>query len=256
MSLPASLKLLIALRFYATGNFQTVTGDLHGIHQTTVCRVACSVTKMIANLRLLFVRYSLDKTEEVQNQFYQIGGFPKVRGVIDCTHVQIIGQGGDDVCRFINRKTWSPINVQAVGGSDYKIYDVVARWPGSVHNSRIFENSTIKEKFENNEILGFLLGDVGYPCLRYLMTPLLHPSNNAECRNNRALITTRIVIERIFGILKRWFPCIAKKLYLKLDRILCVIVAVIVLHNFAIDNKKPELGKDEEISNDPVTIQL
>ena len=42
------------------------------------------------------------------------------------------------------------------------ILDLVARWPGSVHDSTIFSNSLIHARFENREIDGYLLGDGGY----------------------------------------------------------------------------------------------
>lgn len=55
------------------------------------------------------------------------------------------------------------------------------RWPGSVHDSTIFDNSLLRAQFENNEFKGcFLLGDGGYPCRKYLMTPLLNPTTAAE----------------------------------------------------------------------------
>lgn len=54
------------------------------------------------------------------------------------------------------------------------------RWPGSVHDSSIFDNSLLRAVL-NNEFKGcFLFGDGGYPCRKYLMTPLLNPTTVAE----------------------------------------------------------------------------
>lgn len=54
------------------------------------------------------------------------------------------------------------------------------RWPGSVHDSSIFDNSLLRAVL-NNEFKGcFLLGGGGYPCRKYLMTPLLNPTTAAE----------------------------------------------------------------------------
>ena len=53
--------------------------------------------------------------------------------------------------------------------------DIVVRWHGSVPDSRIFENSVIRDRFEADEISGYLLGDRGYPCRNYLLTPLSNP---------------------------------------------------------------------------------
>ncbi|CAB3986138.1 Hypothetical predicted protein, partial [Paramuricea clavata] len=56
-------------------------------------------------------------------------------------------------------------------------------WPaGSVHDARIFDNSRICAQFERGDIQGILLGDNGYPCRQYLMTPVIDrkPDRNAD----------------------------------------------------------------------------
>ena len=95
---------------------------------------------------------------------------------------------------FINRKQFYSVNVQAVCNSNALITNIVARWPGVTHDSRIFDNSTIAEQFRNGSINGLLVGDSGYACRSYLMTPLLNPRNEAEVRYNDAQRRTRIVM--------------------------------------------------------------
>jgi len=49
------------------------------------------------------------------------------------------------------------------------------------HDSTIFDNSSFRAKLENNEFGDcYILGDGGYPCRRYLMTPLLNPLTASE----------------------------------------------------------------------------
>lgn len=56
--------------------------------------------------------------------------------------------------------------------------DLVARWPGSAHDSTIFSNSKVKARLENMEFEDFyLLGDSGYGIKPYLMAPLQNPLN-------------------------------------------------------------------------------
>lgn len=72
------------------------------------------------------------------------------------------------------------------------------------------------------------------------MTPLANPGTRGERLYNEALIRTRNSIERIFGIWKRRFPVVAYGLRLKINTVLAVIVATIVLHNVARDMNEPE----------------
>ena len=53
---------------------------------------------------------------------------------------------------FINRKQFYPINVQGVCDSDAFITNILARWPRSTHDSRIFENSRKAEELREGII--------------------------------------------------------------------------------------------------------
>lgn len=98
---------------------------------------------------------------------------------------------------FRNRKGYVSINVQEVCDADLKFLDIVARWPGSVHDSTIFNNCFLKHRFEGDFYRnGYLFGDGGHACKKYLLTPILNPVTPAEVAYNLAHIRTRNVIER------------------------------------------------------------
>ena len=81
----------------------------------------------------------------------------------------------------MNRKDFHSINVQICGNGDIlQIIDVVAKWPGSVHDSRFLKNSKLYEKFKEGELPnGIILGDSGYPLLEWLLVPFVeHPDIN------------------------------------------------------------------------------
>ena len=96
------------------------------------------------------------------------------------------------------------INVQAVYVSDAFITNIVARWPGSTHDSRIFEKSKIADKLRDGAPDGILVGDCGCACRACLMTSILKPENTGVCYIT-AHRRTRCVIEKWFGLLKRHF---------------------------------------------------
>ncbi len=50
-AIPPILQLLTSLRFYATGCFQMVNGDLFGVHKSTVSRIVGRVSQAIAALK-------------------------------------------------------------------------------------------------------------------------------------------------------------------------------------------------------------
>ncbi|XP_052223937.1 putative nuclease HARBI1 [Dreissena polymorpha] len=105
--------------------------------------------------------------------------FPQVVGVVDGTHIRIQAPSANED-DYVNRKGFHSLNVQMICDATFWFVDVVAKWPGSVHDSRIFRESAIRQRFERGEINGLLLGDSGYGCKRYLMTP--YQNTDSPCK--------------------------------------------------------------------------
>ncbi|KAJ8720937.1 hypothetical protein PYW08_006402 [Mythimna loreyi] len=122
---------------------------------------------------------------------------------------------------------------EVVSNANLEIMDIVAHWRGSTHDSRIFNECRLKQRFEQAEFKGRLLGDSGYACTPYLFTPVLHPTTEKEELYNRAHIRTRNVVERCFGLWKQRFRCLLRGFTTKLENTKMYIVALAVLHNIA-----------------------
>ncbi|GFQ69745.1 nuclease HARBI1 [Trichonephila clavata] len=122
---------------------QLAIADLFDVSQPTVCRVVHRVSEAIASLLPDFIHLSVNREEckTVSRKFFNIAGFPKVIGALDGTFVRIISPGGEDVERFRCRKSYFALNVQTIIDADLVIRNVVARWPGSAHDSTVFNNS-------------------------------------------------------------------------------------------------------------------
>ena len=178
-------QVLVTLSFYVTASFQKVIGDLFGISNYAVCKVIHQVSRVIAKNRTTFISFPAN-LHETKRRFYGMAGFPCVVGAIDFTHVKIVCPDRNNAMAFINRKQFYSTNVQTVCDSEALITNIVARWLGSTHDSRIFQNSTIAEQFRNGSINGILVGDSGYTCRSHLITPILNPRNDAEVRYNDA----------------------------------------------------------------------
>lgn len=183
-SIPAVLQLLIALRFFATGCFQSVVGDVFHVNKSSVSRVIHRVAGALCrHLNQTVTFPSRHEQDAIQTSFFRKAGFPRISGVIDGTHVRIQAPRTHED-QYVNRKNYHSINVQLVCDNLYRIRNVVATWPGSTHDSRILAESKIGRDFEAGIHSGLLLGDSGYPCRPWLMTPFANPLNAAQACNN------------------------------------------------------------------------
>ncbi|XP_047019526.1 putative nuclease HARBI1 [Helicoverpa zea] len=233
-------QLLGTLRFYATNSTQMLIGDICGWSTPTANKIIHRVSATIAALHKEYIKFPTTQQEmrKEQDNFYQIARFPRVIGAMDCTHIKLsfvplrCQVGGEQAELYRNRKGFFSINVQTICNTNLEITDIVARWPGSCHDSTIFNNSVIKAKFEDgcydNSIL---VVDGGYASTSYMMPPLGSPRTQVEQLYNESQIRTRNPIERSYGVWKRRFPVLALGMRVKLEKALTIIVATAVLHN-------------------------
>lgn len=212
--------------------------DFIGVSKSSACRIIKRVSSAIASLKPKYIKMCENREEmrKVSDEFYSIAAFPKVIGAIDCTLIKIESPGGEDAEIFRSRKSFFAINVQTISDAKLRIRNIVARWPGSVHDQTIFNNSRVKRKFENGQFENFMLvGDSGYSLQRYLMTKLQEPTTPSENLFNESIIRTRNVVERQYGVWKRRFPVLSLGMRVQLNTVFSIIIATAVLHNIAID---------------------
>lgn len=112
--------------------------------------------------------------------------------------------------------------------------------------------SQLRAEFEG-DVYGnnIILGDSGYRCTPYLVTPLLNPITEPEKRFQKGFIRTRNIVERVFGAWKKRFPIVGMKLRMNIEDALVVIIATAVLHNVCIrTNLPPPIPYEELIQPD------
>lgn len=185
--------------------------------------------------------------QQTIQKFYNIARMPGVVGAIDCTHIQILRPSVENSEVFRCRKGYFSLNVQAVCGPDLCFHNVVARWPGSAHDSRIFQNSRLCAELEAELNPSYhLLGDSGYGLKTYLLTPVPSPSDAHEKAYNYSHAATRNTVERAFGVLVK-FGYIGKT---KLETTQEIIIPAFVLHNIALQTRLILPG-DVELEDSP-----
>lgn len=78
----------------------------------------------------------------------------------------------------------------------------------------VFNFSKLRARCEAGEFgESYLIGDSGYACKSYLITPLANPSTRPEIAFQRAFIRTRIEVEKTIGVWKRRFPILGTSMY-------------------------------------------
>ncbi|KAK7477226.1 hypothetical protein BaRGS_00002137, partial [Batillaria attramentaria] len=130
--------------------------------------------------------------------------------------------------------------------------NVVARWPGSVHDSKILRLSSLFRSFEGNEkpVDGIILADSGYMLRPWLMTPVRNPRTRKERQYNFSHSSARTTVERAIGVTKQRWHCLRARLRLQPTKACKVIVVCFMLHNKARRLRLPPPPDDSSESSD------
>ncbi|XP_055902385.1 putative nuclease HARBI1 [Eupeodes corollae] len=176
-------RLAAVLRFIAEGGYQ------HGVGKDFEIGMAQSTfstnLKIVLNIlkrRLCPVWIKLETTEVEKRQakfdFYSKAGFPGTIMCVDGTHVKIIAPAEEKFLYF-NRKGYFSINAMVICDNKMRVKFIDARYPGSNHDSHVWNLSSAKthfeRKFREGERNTWIIGDAGYPLEPWLITPFRSP---------------------------------------------------------------------------------
>ena len=255
-------RLLIALRYFATGNSISSLKDSHNgflnLSHGSVYNCILDVSAALASLGNEFLVFPTDdeKIIDIKHKFYQYGGFPGVMGAIDGTVMKIRPPSTNEEA-YVGRKEGHFINCQVVCDLDQRFLDAVVRWPGSTHDSTIWEHSGVKRKIEDyivqkgSNYKGWFIGDSGYAQRETMMVPLSNPQTDQEKRYYEAHKKCRCSVERTIGVLKSRFRCLCRKTGGGIqyhEKTACnIIVSCMVLYNYC-RSRNMDFPVDQEVA--------
>ncbi len=251
MRQPLSVETQVALTLYylSDGRRMRKTANAFGCGISTVSFIVRKVTKAISiNLASTYIQTpkTEKEVEELAARFYAAHGFPQCLGAVDGTHIPI-RRPNENPMDYVNRKGFHSLNVQGCVDYRYCFINVDIKWPGSLHDARVFANSSLNKMLmagiipsspkkvvpSEDPVPICILGDPAYPLLPYLMKEFAKGgSTSSEQFFGYRLSSARMVVECGFGRLKARFGILRKPIDLSMNNIPHTILSCFILHNF------------------------
>lgn len=250
------LKFLTTLNFFGHGSYQKPTGCnyIFAQSQSSVSRSVKVVSSVLVKLANKYIKFPIEVSEKINNKirFLEKFGMAGIICAIDGCHVALHQPSAtENGYLYFNRKGFYSINMLAACNADQHIIFADANYPGSVHDSAIWQTSSLRRHVQQYSYgaNNFILADSGFPIEQSLLTPVLGATiEEKEKKYNKLHKTTRNVIERTFGVLKMRFRCLChhRTLHYKPKTVGKFIYCSIILHNICMDKNIP-IYNDEEL---------
>ncbi|GBG63796.1 hypothetical protein CBR_g39577 [Chara braunii] len=181
---------------------------------------------------------------------FEAKGFPNCYGCIDCTHVYVDKPANAPSENYFDRKHRFSVVAQVVVDLDLRITDVFAGYPGSCHDIRVLQLSSLWARVEEGDLFrgapvvlpfgvtthGYILGDNGYPPLEWIVVPYGGTDqipDEERFDNNQKV--ARGAVERAFGRLKGMWRLFLRTHKTNMDTLPQQFQAVCILHNILLD---------------------
>ena len=229
------------LRYLADPGHQEGVGADLGCSQTGISRVVKEVCAAVVDQRRHWIKFpstvaEYAEAEDICRQRFGRNHIPGTIGALDGCLFKILKPGVHGDVYVSGRKGYPCLNVQATCDGASRFTSVDISFPGSVHDARVYRESGLRKKLEQ------LGADQPYHVLAdkaYSVDPQVMPAfkRNSRVPNaaafNAVHTRQRIMIEHIFGQVKRRFPGLGNVIRIKTERIPDFIMAGCVLHNVA-----------------------
>lgn len=253
---PLSLHDMVAVVLTRLGSGESLklVGSSLGLNQTTVAQLTKRFVDTLISKGLTHIQWpsTEPEMEDIKCKFEKIGGLPNCCGAIDTTHVLMSLPTADRSTNYWrDREDNQSMTLQAIVDADLRFLDIHGGCPGRMTDEQIHRSSAFyerckegerlngqkKELAEGNEIQEYIVGNSGFPLLKWLLTP--YPGgnlSNSESIFNEMVLKTHMVAKEAFVKLKENWK-ILKGVLWRPDkhRLPLIILACCILHNILID---------------------
>ena len=239
LAIPVETRVAIAISRLASGTCLGVLEDQYGIAKSTSHGIVldfCNALKK--KCRNLYIRWpSLARLREISQKFQSLHGIPWIAGAIDGSHIPIISPS-EHAADYYNRKGFHSVLLQGVVDHSCCFWDYDIGWCGSIHDSKMFSKSQLGKFCLSGKLNPYaLLGDAAYSCRPWMFTPYIGSKDEfTRTQENWNYIqsSSRMCIERAFGILKLRWRILLKRLDVNLKYVPAHVTACLILHNLTI----------------------
>jgi hypothetical protein len=235
-------RIAVSLYRWGTGNGLLLIGEVYGIAECTASCIVREFCKIVRKhlLRVLVQFLSESQFKVLTSQFEALHGIPYIVGTIDGSHILVlvpmIGGG-----RLLLSEIIPFSNFTRIVDVNCKFWDFEFGWANSLHNCFVFQVTKVGKAFMERKYMPYkLIGDAAYPVRPWMYCPFKEQKDGlSRCRANWNFIqfSTRMCVERAFGILKGRWRIIMKRCDIPLRMVPDIVCTCIVLYNLCITMK-------------------
>ena len=239
LAIPVQVKVAVSISRFATGNSMQSIADLYKIglssSQLAVSQFCGALKKKL--LRKFINWPSPSSMKRYAQEFQDLHQIPYVVGAVDGSHIPIVAPRlhAPD---YYNRKGFHSVLLQGVVSAKCLFWDFDIGWAGSMHDANLWGRSAIGQYCEAGKLAPYaLVGDAAYPCRPWMLAPFKGHKDGLsreEYHWNFVQSSTRMCVERAFGMLKGRWRILLKRMDVHLKNVPDMVSTCLILHNMCI----------------------
>lgn len=235
--------LLIALQYLGNQGAIRVFADKFDRTESSVWNAIDLVCKFFFHHQHDFIQWpARDEIGDVERRFRGIAGFPGAVAAFDGCHIRFHPKA-EHQRAYSNYKKFCSFVLIAAVKPDRSFCYTFCGFPGSSHDTYIFQRSSLYNELENSCAEYFdssrfhLIGDTGFPLKKWLLVPYKRNVrgglDRAKRSYNTMLSRTRVIIEQSLGDLQNRFKR-CQDIHADIEKGVEIVIASCVINNICI----------------------